>query len=89
MHARTNFPTSYEYCVCLVQGSRVTFANGSWQGQEPMEPDDAERSLDSCPVKWEYLATAGAEGWELVAVVPLTHLRDELAQEWFLRRAKP
>jgi len=88
IYQRTNCPTSFEYRVCLVQGSRVTFVNGAWQGRKAIEPADPETSMDSCPEKWEYLTTAGADGWELVAVAPLTHLQDQHAQELYLRRAK-
>jgi hypothetical protein len=78
--------SAFEYRVCLTQGSRVTFVNGSWQGHKPMDTADPKASMDSCPEKWEYLAAAGRDGWELVTVVPLTHLQDQQAQELYLRR---
>src|SRR5262245_29809494 len=71
LYHRANPTTSFEYRVCFVQDSRVTFVNGVWQGRKAMVLADPQASMDSCPEKWAYLATAGADGWELVAVVPL------------------
>jgi hypothetical protein len=76
----------YEYRVCFVQGTRVTFVNGVWQGGKPMELADPQGSMDSCPEKWIYLESAGAEGWELVAVVELTHVKEDSALELYLKR---
>src|SRR5579863_7488400 len=77
----TGFPAAFEYRVCFVQGTRVTFVNGAWQGQKPMNVDDAKTSVASCPEKYEYLATAGADGWELVAVLELVHVKDDAVSE--------
>lgn len=88
LHQRFLLATACEYRVCSVQDSRVTFVNGVWQGRIPMAPADPQTSIHSCPDKWAYLKTAGSEGWELVTVVPLTHVTDQLAQELYLRRAK-
>ncbi len=61
---------SFEYQVCEVKDDRVTFVNGMWQGDRPLEDEERPaESLESCPKVWEYLARAGSEGWELVSAV--------------------
>jgi hypothetical protein len=61
---------TYKYRVCQVQMTRVTFVNGHWQGlQVPVESNSAELH-NSCPMVWEYLESAGRDGWELVAASP-------------------
>ncbi len=58
---------TFKYRVCQVQSARVTFVNGHWQGlQVPVESGPAGL-LNSCPMVWEYLESAGRDGWELVA----------------------
>jgi hypothetical protein len=59
---------SYEYQVCNVQYGRVTFVNGTWNGTMPMG-SDTSASLESCPNVWDYLQSAGRDGWELVSVI--------------------
>ena len=86
--SRESQPPTYEYLVCFVQEARVTFINGVWQGKVPIDTSDPQPSLDSCPMKHEFLALIGLEGWELVAVVPLTHLKDQTPLELFLKREK-
>ena len=58
----------FEYRVCQVQDSRVTFVNGEWAGRFPLNADDPVSSVESCSWVWDYLAEAGLDGWELVAV---------------------
>ena len=58
---------TYRYRVCQVQMSRVTFVNGHWQGLQIQEDADQAQLYNSCPMVWEYLESAGREGWELVA----------------------
>jgi hypothetical protein len=58
---------TFEYRVCLVQQSRVTFADGAWAGDLPQGQADVQAAFNSCPAVWDYLARAGAEGWELAA----------------------
>ena len=53
----------FEYLVVFVENDRVVRANGHWQGE--VEGDPA-----SCPTLFEYLESAGAQSWELVAVDP-------------------
>ena len=60
---------SFAYRVCDVKDDRVTFVNGIWQGDSPLDEERPDESLDSCPKVWEYLARAGSEGWELVSAV--------------------
>ena len=61
---------TYKYRVCQMQTARVTFVNGHWQGlQVPVESNPAEL-YNSCPMVWEYLESAGRDGWELVAASP-------------------
>lgn len=58
---------SFKYRVCQMQMSRVTFVNGHWQGLQVAEETDAAQLYNSCPMVWEYLESAGRDGWELVA----------------------
>lgn len=59
----------YEYRVCQVQQSRLTYVNGAWQGKLPPTGDQVEAALASCPQVWDYLRGAGEDGWELVGAV--------------------
>jgi len=61
----------FEYLVCQVQDSHVTFVNGRWVGVA--EAGRGEGSLESCPAVWDYLQWAGSEGWELVAALDSAH----------------
>lgn len=79
---------SYEYRVCNVQGMRLTYVNAEWQGTKPPNQNDVVSSLNSCPQTWDYLQSAGRDGWELVTAVPLTAVAEENAQIVYLRRIK-
>ncbi len=59
--------TRFEYLVVFVQNNRVLKTNGHWQGEIPEGEEGAEAS---CPDKFTWLADAGAQGWELVAIDP-------------------
>ena len=59
-----------DYRVCQVQGARVTFVNGEWQGARPVNAVHADESLQSCPLEWDFLRAAGDDGWALVSVAP-------------------
>jgi hypothetical protein len=59
----------YEYQVCAVQQSRVTFVNGGWRGRIALDSGDTNVALESCPNVWDYLQDAGYEGWELVGAL--------------------
>lgn len=57
----------FEYLVVFVRNDRVVTANGHWQG----EISDGEEGAEaSCPSLFDYLAEAGAQGWDLVALDP-------------------
>ena len=60
-------PRTFKYRVCQMQMSRVTFVNGHWQGLQIQEEADQAQLYNSCPMVWEYLESAGRDGWELVA----------------------
>ena len=77
----------FEYQLCQIQESRVTFVNGVWQGERELNPDDTDASLNSCPQTWEYLQQAGAAGWELVGALNRLHTGIQ-AQQLFLKREK-
>lgn len=62
-------PKRFEYRVLMVQDARVSGVNGKWNGKMAPSPDHAAESLKTCPAEWDYLATAGNEGWELVAAI--------------------
>lgn len=77
---------SYEYRVCAVQNSRVTFVNGEWQGTVAPGSDDPNQALETCPPVWSYLQETGQKGWELVSAV--NQEREGLnLQTLFLKRA--
>ena len=59
--------TRFEYLVVRMENDRVSTANGHWQGTVARGEDGA---TESCPALHEYLESAGAQGWELVAVDP-------------------
>jgi hypothetical protein len=63
----------FEYRVCQVQNTRVTFVNGSPPEANPSDLPQQERLLQVNPTVWEYLQQAGAEGWELVAALDSAH----------------
>jgi hypothetical protein len=79
---------SFEYQICNAQGVRLTYVNGKWQGKVAPDPNDVVAALNSCPQTWDYLNTAGSDGWELVASVPVTTVGSESAQLLYLRRPK-
>jgi hypothetical protein len=66
--------TRYEYRVCQTQQSKVTFVNGQWSGNRPMNAEKVDESLASCSTTWDYLYDAGRDGWEIAAttVIPQT-----------------
>lgn len=55
----------FKYRVCQTQMGRVTFVNGRWLGLQ-IENASADTLYNSCPLVWDYLESAGREGWELV-----------------------
>jgi hypothetical protein len=57
---------TFKYRVCQVQLARVTFVNGHWQGLQVPENSNPAELYNSCPMVWEYLDSAGRDGWELV-----------------------
>lgn len=59
--------TRFEYLVVFVHEDRVIRANGHWQGTIE---EDEEGARESCPNLFEYLADAGAQGWDLVTLDP-------------------
>ncbi len=82
---------SYEYVVCQIQNSRITFVNGVWQGKIDYRNADFNEAYNSCPYIWEYLQDAGLDGWELVAAVTqaATHeykSTDSFTNQLFLKR---
>jgi hypothetical protein len=58
---------TFKYRVCQTQMARVTFVNGRWQGLQVPEHSNTAELYNSCPMVWEYLESAGLDGWELVA----------------------
>ncbi len=61
--------TRYEHQVCYSVFDRVTFVNGVWQGADIPESQRKQSDVETCPLAWDYLNEAGADGWELVAVL--------------------
>jgi len=79
---------TFEYQVCLVQQSRVTFANGRWAGDVPQDHDDVQAAFNSCPAVWNYLDRAGAEGWELVAATSRAEPQGQVVEVLYLKRQR-
>jgi hypothetical protein len=63
---------TFKYRVCQTQMARVTFVNGHWQGLQIPEQSSPAQLYNSCPMVWEYLESAGRDGWELVAATAQT-----------------
>jgi len=82
----------FEYLVCQTQFSRVTFANGKWQGSVALNSGDSQAALDSCPEVWDYLNEAGRVGWQLIATANATITSDgqnsQVAYQLFLKRER-
>lgn len=82
----------FEYLVCQTQFSRVTFANGKWQGSVALNSGDSQAALDSCPEVWDYLNEAGRTGWQLIATANATITNDgqnsQVAYQLFLKRER-
>jgi len=82
----------FEYLVCQTQFSRVTFANGKWQGSVALNSGDSQAALDSCPEVWDYLNEAGRVGWQLIATANATITNDgqnsQVAYQLFLKRER-
>ncbi len=76
----------FEYMVCALQFNRVTFVNGEWQGSQPLDPQNPSDSFASCPTIWDYLKTAGHQGWELVAALEQTAADQQKMQTLYLKR---
>jgi hypothetical protein len=64
--------------------ARVTFVNGHWQGLQVPEESNPAELYNSCPMVWEYLESAGRDGWELVAASSQTDLMAGSAAANFL-----
>lgn len=73
--------TRFEYLVVYVEHDRVLTANGHWQGAEER---GADGDLESCPTLFDYLAEAGAQGWDLVALDP----EDKNTSRLFFKRMR-
>ena len=82
----------FEYLVCQTQFSRVTFANGKWQGSVALNSGDSQAALDSCPEVWDYLNEAGRLGWQLIGSANATITNDgqnsQVAYQLFLKRER-
>jgi hypothetical protein len=59
----------FEHQVRYSVLDRVTFVDGVWQGEDIPEAKRRQNDVEACPLVWDYLHRAGAEGWELVSVV--------------------
>lgn len=77
----------FEFRVCQVQGARVTFVNGEWQGNRPLDTDRVTESLQTCSMEWDFLRSAGDDGWDLVTVAQ-GMAGDANAKVFYLRRER-
>jgi hypothetical protein len=82
----------FEYLVCQTQFSRVTFANGEWQGTVAMNSGDTQAALDSCPQVWDYLNQVRRAGWQLITAANSTITSEgqtsQVAYQLFLKRER-
>ena len=82
----------FEYLVCQTQYSRVTFANGKWQGSVALSSGDSQAALDSCPDVWDYLNQMGRAGWQLVTAAQSTITTEgqtsQVSHQLFLKRER-
>ena len=82
----------FEYLVCQTQFSRVTFANGQWQGTIAIGSGDSQAALDSCPQVWDYLNQAGRAGWLLITAANATITNEgqtsQVSYQLFLKRER-
>lgn len=78
----------YEYRVCHIQQSRVTYVNGNWQGKLLPSGDKVEAALASCMQTWDYLHGAGEDGWELVGALAQGSTSTTVHQVLYLKRNK-
>jgi hypothetical protein len=70
----------FDYRVCQVQQSHVTFVNGDWQGRVSIaEASGQTDPFASCPNVWDYLQRVGPDGWELISAV--THERPDASYD--------
>ena len=80
----------FEYLVCQTQFSRVTFANGQWQGTIPIGSGNSQAALDSCPQVWDYLNQMGRAGWQLITGANATITNEgqtsQISYQLFLKR---
>jgi hypothetical protein len=77
----------FEFRVCQVQRARVSYVNGEWQGNRPLAAQDVDASLNSCALEWDYLQTAGADGWDLAGIAQGVG-NDANARVLYLRRER-
>jgi hypothetical protein len=78
---------TYEYLVCNVQLTRVTWVNGAWQGQMPPTPSNQNEALLTCPHVWDYLADKGTQGWQLVSTA-IHNLDNGVMEVLYLQRER-
>ena len=78
----------FDYQVCYGVGDRVTFVNGIWLGRDIPESERKQEDIQSCPLMWEYLNRAGADGWELVTILETPAARGNLIRTYFLKRER-
>lgn len=57
----------FEYLVVYMENDRVLTSNGHWQGAVE-RGEEGDRA--SCPSLFDWLAEAGAQGWDMVAIDP-------------------
>ena len=76
----------FEYQVCNGINDRVTFANGAWLGEDIPESQRQQEDILACPLMWEFLARAGADGWELVSVLETSLGKQVPVRTYFLKR---
>ncbi len=76
----------FSYRVVTVQDLHVTFVNGKWNGKVDREQVDVATAFTSCPMIYEYLEVAGADGWELVTVND-HRTADSWLQNLYLKRS--
>ena len=76
----------FEYQVCYGINDRVTFVNGAWLGDDIPETERKPDDILACPLMWEFLADAGADGWELVSDLETSVGKQVPVRTYYLKR---
>lgn len=78
----------FDHQVCYGMTDRIQFASGVWLGADIPEAQRKPADVLTCPLVWDYLSRAGAEGWELVSVIESPAAKGATVRTCFLKRER-